>query len=296
MLNFNLNSILTFIEVANAESFTVASERLHTSSSAVSARIKLLEKRLGVQLFDRTTRSVKLTHAGKRLLVAAENARSELLTATRMLQREAGLHSGEIALAFMPSLVDSNFMHAISAFMAEYPNLALKLFDIDSKRSLEKLATAELDLAVISKPAETHKVSYEPLFWDRCIVALPKGHPLSTQRVVDIKALAKEPVIVSPQGTTFRHVIDSQLREHDVILNVAQEISTVPAMLQMVEMGFGISIVPARVRKHIRSPDILFRPIQEDIGWSIGVATSTLFAETSACKALREFLFRYYCG
>ena len=184
---FNLNSIITFLAVAQTGSFRAASERLHTSSSAVSARIKLLETRLGIRLFNRTTRSVALTDAGQRLLEAALSACAELSSVEQALRQEASLQRGEVTLAVVPSLAQGDIPFILADFVREHPGIKVNLLDVDSQRSLQMLAAAEVDLAIVSEPGGGGRIAFEPLFWDACMLVAPLGHCLGKRMNVEIK-------------------------------------------------------------------------------------------------------------
>ncbi len=292
--HFNLNSIVTFLAVAQSGSFRAASERLHTSASAVSARIKLLESRLGVRLFDRTTRSVALTEAGRRLYEAALSACAELSSVEQTLRQEASLQRGEVTLAVVPSLAQDEIPFILSRFTRQYPGITVNLLDVDSNRSLRMLAAAEVDLAIVSEPSDRKELDFTPLYWDPCLLVVPKQHALARQQPVSLEALMQHPLMVTPQGTTLRRVLDRAFVDAGLILTPAQQISTVPTLVRMVEAGFGLGIAPAKALRLIAAGRCELLPLAGRVGWHVGVARVASRSEAPASVALRGVLGRHY--
>jgi Transcriptional regulator len=294
--HFNLNSIVTFLAVAQSGSFRAASERLHTSSSAVSARIKLLETRLDVRLFHRTTRSLSLTPAGERLLEAALNACSELAAVEQLLRQEASLMRGEVSIAVVPSLSQGDVPFILSKFVQEYPGIKVKLLDVDSRRGLEMLSSAQVDLAILSEPGARDRILFEPLFWDASMLVVPKLHPLATRSEVAIDELRDEPLMVNPRGTTFRAVLDQAFNDAGVRLDPAQEISTMPALVRMVQAGFGLGIAPSKALEGLAVEGCRIVSLKGKIGWTVGIARMASRSEAPASTALRNRLHSYYAA
>ncbi|SHI24795.1 LysR family transcriptional regulator [Pollutimonas bauzanensis] len=293
--HFNLNSIVTFLAVAQAGSFRAASERLHTSASAVSARIKLLETRLGVKLFDRTTRSVALTEAGRRLLDAALNACAALSSVEKTLRQEASLQRGEVTIAVVPSLAQDEIPFLLADFVRQYPGIKVNLLDIDSHRSLQMLAAAEVDLAIVSEPSDRKNVVFEPLYWDACSLVVPKGHPLGKKTSVALRELKNQPLMVNPQGTLLRKVLQQAFLDADLALHdAAQQISTVPTLVRMVEAGFGLGIAPAQALRLVAAGRCELISLKGKVGWTVGIARMASRYEAPASAALRDMLLQRY--
>jgi len=292
--HFNLNSIVTFLAVAQTGSFKAASERLHTSASAVSARIKLLESRLGVRVFDRTTRSVALTEAGQRLYGAAVSACAELTSVEQTLRQEASLQRGEVALAAVPSLAQEEIPFILAGFVRQYPGVKVHLLDVDSNRSLQMLHAAEVDLAIVSEPNDRKDVSFEPLYWDPCHLVVPRGHRLVRKESVALAELKNYPLMVSRQGTTLRKVLDEAFENAGMVLEAAQQISTIPTLVRMVEAGFGLGIAPAQALRSIPAGRCELLPLKGRVGWTVGIAKMASRSEAPASVALREMLLQHY--
>jgi len=290
----NLNALITFLEVAKHGSFRAAADNLATSQSAVSARIKKLEDYLGVRLLDRSTRSVSLTAQGQRLYASAQSAYLELADIEKVLLQEASLSRGEVTLAVMPSVAQAEIPELMAKFRERHPGITLRLLDVDSQRGLAMLANGTADLAIVSATASDRQVQFEPMFWDECLVALPKRHPLCQARQVPLRDLQKYPLMVTPSGTTLRMMLEDEFGRRHLSLAPSQEIWYVPTLVKMVRSGFGVGIAPGKALKAFSHRDCELRSLKEKIGWTVGVARRASKAESPACAALREFLVAQY--
>lgn len=290
----SLNSIITFLAVADAGSFRGAAEPLHTSQSAVSARVKQLEERLGVRLFDRTTRSVKLTDSGKRLYATAMSACAELSNIEQVLRQEASLQRGEVKLAVVPSLAQAEIPGILAEFRQRHPGVQLQLMDVDSRRSLEMLARRDVDLAIISDAADRKAIVFERLFWDECYLVVPAGHRFTKAKSVSLRQLEGEALMVSPRGTTLRQVLDASFREAGSELAPTQQISNIATLMRMVLAGFGLAIAPAKALRSAEVKGCALISLKEKPGWTVGIARMDGRSESPASIALREFLLGRY--
>jgi LysR family carnitine catabolism transcriptional activator len=293
-LHISLNSIVTFLAVAQAGSFRGAAEPLHTSQSAVSARVKQLEERLGVRLFDRTTRSVRLTDAGQRMYATAMSACAELSNIEQVLRQEAALQRGEVKLAVVPSLAQAEIPSLLAEFRQSHPGVQLRLVDVDSRRSLDMLAQRDVDLAVISDAADRQGIVFERLFWDECCLLVPVDHPLTRRKQLSLRHLQNEALIVSPQGTTLRQVLDASFDSVGAPLIAAQQISNMATLVRMVQAGFGVAIAPAKALHSVSFQGCTILSLKERPGWTVGIARQAGRSESPASHALREFLISRY--
>ena len=109
-----------------------------------------------------------------------------------------------------------------------------------------------------------------------------------------IKELAPYPLMVNPLGTTLRTVLDQAFSKVGLALEAAQQISTMPAMVRMVEAGFGLGIAPAKALQGLATERCDLVPLKENVGWTVGVARMASRSEAPASTALRSKLLAHY--
>src|SRR5215472_11751712 len=173
-----LRHLRYFVAVAEALSFRGAAEKLRMAQPPLSAQIKALEAELGVQLLERTTRSVTLTHAGR---VFLEEARAVLAASTQAGQRAQQAHhglAGTLRVGIIAPVAGGWLAGTLRRFRQRYPGVQLSLFDLTSTEQLRRLHDQELDAGLLRPPITYPELDYKFVGESRQVLALPAGHPL----------------------------------------------------------------------------------------------------------------------
>jgi DNA-binding transcriptional LysR family regulator len=174
-----LRHLRYFVAVAEHLSFRGAAERLHIAQPPLSAQIKALEGAMGVRLFVRTTRSVRLTHAGR---VFLEEARAVLAAAQQAEERareaERGL-VGTLRVGLIAPAANARVAAILRRFRQQFPGVQLSLFDLTSTEQLRRLRALELDVGLLRPPVAFPELDYEFVAESRQALALPAGHRLA---------------------------------------------------------------------------------------------------------------------
>lgn len=242
-----------FREVAKSGSFTAAAEPLGFTQSAVSRQISALEQEIGVPLFDRLPRGVRLTAQGRSLLGHAEAVLDRMSLARRDLQALADLAFGRIAVGAFSTAEVALVPRALAAFTAAYPGVVVELSEGLSGAQLDRVRAGRIDLAVVSSTAgpalETSQVELHHLLDEPMLVALPADHPLANQdRPLTLAELAAEDWIAGSsrlEETLFGAPGPLEPR----IRWVAKEWT---AKLGLVAAGLGATLVPALAAPGVR--------------------------------------------
>lgn len=240
-LNFNL--LRSFLAVADAGSISRAAEDSFISQPALSKAVRELEKQVGLGLFERTTRGVVLTEAGKvlhehaRALFALERATEEALDAVKNLE-EATLRVGA-----------SNTIatHVLPPYLGEYrrlyPRVALALTHANTREIEEKLAAYELDVALIEGPSHDPRIDVRPWREEELICVCGAEHPLASRDMVYANDLRQYSWIMREEGSGTREVIEKAMAPYQLPSNDVLEIGDAEALKQAVAAGLGISFV-----------------------------------------------------
>jgi DNA-binding transcriptional LysR family regulator len=207
----DLRQLQYFVTVAETGSFTRAAERLHIGQPAVSQQIALLERLLAVQLFDRTTRSVRLTTAGRTLL---PEARTAVAAAERVRRVAAGIAtSAELRLGSSHGL-GNRLYRALDQLAARAPNLTVRLTRAPQQDRIALVRAGDLDAAFVRILESAPGLHLEPVWGERLIVALPEQHPLAAHEQLDWADLATMPLRLAPavNNPPFHHLVTTALR------------------------------------------------------------------------------------
>ena len=258
-LGVELRHLRTFVATAEELSFTRAAERLQLAQQAVSGQIRQLEDRLGVRLFDRSTRHVALTDAGERLLQAAGPAldRADLAVAAALTPSDDEplrlALAGTGALDLTPRLV--------RGFSGARPTTRLDI-RFGGHVATDAVVSGTVDAALVRLPAGERGLDALPLFEERRLVALPADHPLAGESVIRAAELADERWIAPDADAAWA----AGWLPAEAGAPVATAVSF-DDTVELVRLGVGIGLVPASLASD--RDDVVFRPVA-------GVAASTV--------------------
>lgn len=234
-----------FITVYQKESITKAADELHMTQPTVTRAIQELEEHYSRQLFERIHRRLYVTEAGKRLYHQAVHIVSSIehLETDMTGWDEAGV----VRIGAGTTLGCILLPHVLSEFQERHPRLTIRSIVTDKTRLQEMLMHNELDFALIEGAPDHPSLEKISLGKDRMVLVLPKDHPLSTKNEITIKDLAGQPVIVSEVGSASRNFLEHLFSIHGMTLTPVMESGSMPAILQAVHAGIGISLIPQKI-------------------------------------------------
>jgi len=259
MSNVTLKQLRSFITLAQQRSFTKAASYLNISQSALTLQIREFEAEIGVRLFDRSTRSVELTFHGTQLLPTILNIIDQLDHALDDVRSLTSIDRGTVSIAAGGSIIKSLVAPAIAILRVKYPGLSIKVIEDSGPATAARFAGGKADLA-IAPPVESPTLASRPLFKDRVGVLCHASHPLAHQhRSVQWEDLAEHAVVVLRSGMTVRTLLDA----HNVSIGSSKyEVSTISALLSLVEEGVGISVLSYLAAYPALRSGLIFRPVQ----------------------------------
>jgi DNA-binding transcriptional LysR family regulator len=246
---FEFNQLRGFVAVAETLHFGRAAQRLNMTQPPLSRQIQLLEHDLGVTLFDRTSRSVHLTPAGRTFLPEARQmlrlAEGAAVSARRVAQGEAG----SIVLGFTAGSSYGFLPKLVALAMAELPDVDLDLREMTTARQMEALAAGRLDAGLVRLPVERLGNELSCVLREPMVLAAPENHGLARGRWPRLQDLDRAPFIMyatdSPtEGRYFHDLTTSLFRAADIAPVFVQHVSQVHAILALVSGGMGVSLVP----------------------------------------------------
>lgn len=248
-MNVTLRQLRAFVAVAQHGGFTVAAERLHVTQSALSVRIRGLERELGLRLFDRTTRMVELTDAGREFYPLAEKTLEDLSSAVAHSRELAEIKRGRVTVA-ATTLVSSILLpRAIARYGKDFPGVRVALRDGAPAGQIARMVLdGQVDIGIGPAAENEHELVALPLIVDTLELACPKGHPLTRKSRVSWRDLAGQQLITLSGDNAMRQTIDQRLTEANVPIAPAYEVAFLSTALGLVDAGLGISVLPSHAR------------------------------------------------
>jgi DNA-binding transcriptional LysR family regulator len=269
-INLSLRQMQAFVAVARQLSFRRAADALGMSEPALSQSIRQLEEQARGRLFDRTTRSVRLTPLGEHLLPRAERIVEECRRTFDEVADIALLKRGEVTIGCLSSLVVRFLPGVISSFNREFPDIRIRVKDDNAAGIQRKLLSGEIDFAINSRLEPNDDIEYRPLLEDPFRLVCLKEHPLAALEEVRWADIVPYSYIGYDKNTSNRRVIDRALLAAGIRLDAQMELSQLGTLVGMVETGFGVAALPSMacpIGSHVASR----RLVEEEIFRGVGI-------------------------
>ena len=286
--------LAAFCAVVERASFSQAAEQLGVTQPAVSLQIRSLEKRLGVQLLDRSGRRVEPTDAGRRLYRSALRllAQEEQLLAELGEEAEGEL-TGRLEIGASTGPGGTVIPVVLCEFQERHPGVHVALTVSDTQRIVEQVARRELELGVVGAARRHRGVVFEPFFRDEVVLAVPRGHRFA-DRTVSLDELQSEPLVLMQEGAGVRQVIDDELRAAGVRLrdfDVRLELGLQESARSAVLGGFGVTFISkSAVEADVKAGTLAIARVQGlDPSREISLVRASGRAETRVAQAFVDF-------
>ncbi len=255
-----------FVAVAEELHFGRAAKRLCITQQLLSRQIRDLEDELGVQLFYRTKRTVRLTEVGEIFLEEARKTLEQANYAVQLVQRASLGEIGRIAIAFTGSALNIVLPATVRQFKKLYPQVDLTLKRLQTLEQVEAIHSRQIDLGILHPPIDDDKMIVETIYRENLVVALPDTHPLAKDKSVPIslQQLADESFILFPRyiGSVLYDRIINLCRQAGFSPKVIQEAMPQQTILGLVAAGIGISLIHSSVQT-LGRPGVVFRSLIE---------------------------------
>lgn len=241
----NIRDLEYISAVARMRHFGKAAQHCNVSQPALSTQIKKLEAELGVQLFERDNRSVKLTDIGKTIIAQAEQALINIDTIRAAASTSSDPLAGEIRLGAIPTIAPYLVPHFVRQAKEELPKLRLQ-FEENITENLETgLQKGDLDVALLATPPSSSKFESLPLYDETFWVIFPKGHNLRALQDIHTQDLPMDELLLLTEGHCFRdqaiEVCQSWAEPESRMIKA----TSLETLINLVAAGLGVTLVPA---------------------------------------------------
>ena len=284
-----LRHLRYFEAVARHSHVTRAAAELHIAQPALSKQISQLEQELGVALFDRVGRNVRLTEAGEALLPHARAAMTQVEAARAEMAERIGLRRGRATIGTPPTVGTQLLPTVLAAFNKRYPGIELRLHEAGVQTLLDLLETGLTDVAVVTLPVEDEHLTVVPLFTEEMVIAVWKDHPLANRTAVKIGDLKDEPWVLSPENYELREATLNACQAAGFTPRVVLDGGETDTLLRFVVAGIGVALVPRLAVQNTN--DLVALPVSDQkLQRSLGLVWRGDRAASPAARAMREFL------
>jgi DNA-binding transcriptional LysR family regulator len=262
-VNASIRQMRAFVAAARAGSVTRAAQQLHLTPSALSMLIRSLEAELAVRLFDRVSRRMELTEAGRELLPALEEVFVSLDAAFERTRSFTEGRRGRLVVATSPLLAAEAMPRLMASFQARFPAIRMVLTDLGVEAIADAVRDGRADLGICTADAEMPGLEAAVLHQDRMMLACPATHPLSKRRAVRWREIAGEPLVMMRAGTGLRAIADRAFADIGEKVVAAHEVAHVNTAVGLVEAGMGLAMLPAYALAAARAAGVAAVPLAE---------------------------------
>ncbi|GAA4489524.1 LysR family transcriptional regulator [Rhodococcus olei] len=235
-----------FVTLAEEEQVTAAAAELGVAQPTLSRRLAALEERMGVALFDRHGRRLRLNEHGRTLFEHARRALDELAAAESRIAEATSASEGTVRLDFLHSLGTWLVPALIREFRVDAPRVSFGLHQDASGRLVERVLAGHSDVAVVSPRPRSEGVDWLLLDHQRLALAVPAGHRLANRADIDLADAAGEPFIAMHAEAGMRRLLDEAAARAGFTPEIVFESSELATATGLVSAGLGVALVPVR--------------------------------------------------
>jgi DNA-binding transcriptional LysR family regulator len=286
-----LRHLRCFMAVAEELHFARAAERLHIEQSPLSRAIKELEEDLGVQLFVRTTRSTRLTRAGRMFFEHVPRVFASLKRACDSVEAAANGFHGQLRIALSDGITPTCFSALLALCRQEEPEIEIRLIEIPLCQQIKGLHDDLYDVGFAQLDEAGDGLVTEPIWHDPLMVAVPTRHPLLAYKRVPLDEVLRYPLALGDAHACEGHArqIDRALRQSSLEPLIAERVASFDLMMTLVSAGFALGLAGASQIAASREPSVVARPLA---GRSHMLTTYLLRVDSEPSDALARFIER----
>ncbi|MEW6447808.1 MAG: selenium metabolism-associated LysR family transcriptional regulator [Bacillota bacterium] len=262
----NLNWFKTFVSIANTGSFSRTARDLNLSQPAVSKHVAGLETLYGIQLIDRSRRSLTLTEAGSALLPLAQKVLAAVEQAANEMQSFGDVVKGTLTIGASTIPGEYVLPQIIRRFRKQYPEVNISLEIADTGKIIRRVMEEDLSLGAVGALKSLNGMKAIPFAEDELVLILPPDHPLARRKAVEASALMGQEMVWRENDSGTRQTVEKELRNAGITpenLYIVAEIGSTEAVLAAVEAGIGISFVSRwAAEDRVKSGRLVMRRLQ----------------------------------
>jgi LysR family carnitine catabolism transcriptional activator len=265
MMNVTLRQLQVFVAVAEALHFTRAADSLHLSQSSVSTQIKELEENLGIRLFDRHTRMLRLTDAGTEILPLARKAVADLESVIGSSAQLKTLGRGRVSLAVASVQAALVIPRLIREFCEANTGVKVVMHDVPQDEVLEMVRAGEVDFGLGTASGSRQDLGSRILWAEPFVAVLPPGHPLARKAELTWADLRDVAIIGPRPDNPVREQLDFALASAGISLTRIYEVSLPLTIVGMVEGGLGVGVMTISMSRVVHALGLTMKEINRPL-------------------------------
>jgi DNA-binding transcriptional LysR family regulator len=243
-MSLTLLQLRAFVAVSRHGSFSAAATALHRTQPGVTVQVRQLEEALGVRLFDRTTRAVRLTSVGQEMAPVISALLQEIDEVVERSQDLRAKRMGVVKIGCLPSVAASFLPRAIGEFRKAFPGISFVLKDDFGDRVVARVRAGEVEFGITDVSLDAADLTAVSLFEERMCVFYIEGHAIGRAKRLDVDELAKHELILTAPGSNARRIVDAAFAAAGRVALPTCEVNYMSSAVGLVEAGLGVALLP----------------------------------------------------
>jgi DNA-binding transcriptional LysR family regulator len=257
-MHMNLHHLSIFFAIAESGSLSTASRRLHISQPALSRQLKWFEDRLGVMLFERLARGMRLTQAGEILRDFAARLFEIERAATIAMREIQSVDRGQLVIGASNTIGTYLLPAWLAAFRNQYPKIAVSVFIGNTEQVAQGVSDLRFTYGFIEGPLHTAQLRVERLMHDEVLPVAAPQHAVVKQKRLDLRSLDTLPLLMREEGSGTREWVSATLKAFNVSPTNVMQLSNTEALKRAALQGGGIAWLPrCSIERELATGDLV---------------------------------------
>jgi DNA-binding transcriptional LysR family regulator len=259
-----LRHVRYFVAVAEHGHFGRAAEALHTAQPSLSQQVRQLEREIGVPLFERTTRRVRLTPAGELFLAECRQILAHVTASVEAVRAVASGERGYLRVSFVSGAMGAGALpHLFHDFQEAHPDVALQVQPLPALAQIEALREGTMHVGFFSAAYRDAEFEQLPVWREMLVLAVPESHPFAARPALAYADLQDQRVMMYSlgSGSQLQNAIIAVLHEQRLDPEIVHQGADAETIIGLVAAGRGVSLVP-RSWSAFQFPGVTYRPIE----------------------------------
>ena len=188
------------LAVAKYGNFTLAAEKSNVTQPTLSMQVQKLEDELGVSIFKRNTKPIKVTALGEKIISQAKKIVEESQKMKSLIDQNRGIVEGDFKLGIIPTVMPTLLPLFLNTFLKKFPKVSLKIDELNIQNSIDQIIDERLDAFIGATPLNNSKLIENPIYYEPFVGYIPQNHPLHSIEKLDISDLESSKILIIKDG------------------------------------------------------------------------------------------------
>ena len=273
-MNVSPRQLRIFVSLAQSLNFSRTAEQFCVAQPTLSKIVREIEQEIGVQLFERTTRSVKLTADGEALVGVAIRVTQEFAVGLAEFEDVARRRIQRLSIAALPTLAAMVLPGPVAALRTDMPNAFIRIHDVFTDQALDLLRARKVDLALTGVDVVHKDLHYEEIVCERFVLLSSAQHRnVRKLRSWSEEAIGTLPIITMPHGTGTRQVVEDAFINKGLSFRPCMELTHLTSIAKFVKAGCGVAVLPFSGAQLVMDEGLFITSLTGAPERSIGIVT-----------------------